>query len=112
MLRIKSFDSATGIAIMADGKKVVLDGPIRQAMENAYLDADGAVFFQRQLEHIKARSYDVRYAELKARTLFPVSNEGGPGVTTITYRTYDQVGAAKIINAYADDLPRADVAGK
>lgn len=95
-----------------DGKKVQMDGGIVAAVNVGIIDADGGVFFQRQLEHIKARSYDVRYAELKARQLFPVSNEAGPGVTNITYRTYDQVGAAKIINAYANDLPRADVAGK
>ena len=93
-------------------KQITIDSAITLAISNGIMDADGAVFFQRQLEHIKARSYDVKYAELKARMLFPVSNEGGPGVTSITYRTYDQSGAAKIINAYADDLPRADVAGK
>lgn len=95
-----------------DGQIVTLDAAIARAVQDTYLDADGAVFFQRQLEHIKSRSYDVQYAELKARQLFPVSNEAGPGVNTITYRTYDQAGAAKIIQAYADDLPRADVAGK
>lgn len=100
-------------ATVQDGDSTaVLDGVVVRAMADGYLDADGAVFFQRQLEYIKARSYDVQYAELKARQLFPVSSEAGPGVTTITYRTYDQAGAAKIINAYADDLPRADVAGK
>lgn len=93
-------------------RRVSLDSAITLAISNGIMDADGAVFFQRQLEHIKARSYDVQYPELKARMLFPVSNEGGPGVTSITYRTYDQSGAAKIINAYADDLPRADIAGK
>lgn len=118
---MKKFTLRDGSALTLDGlsavhtsgeKTVQLDGAIVQAMANGYLDADGAVFFQRQLEHIKARSYDVRYAELPARSLFPVSNEGGAGVTSITYRTYDQVGSAKIINAYANDLPRADVAGK
>lgn len=105
------FDGATNVII--DGpSRIVMDAAISRAMNDSYFDADGAVFFQRQLEYIKARSYDVQYAELKARQLFPVSNEGGHGVTTITYRTYDQSGAAKIINAYADDLPRADVAGK
>lgn len=113
-LRDGSVVTIDGMSVHAikDNKKTVLDGAIRQALDNGYLDADGAFFFQRQLEFIKARSYDVQYAELKARMLFPVSNDGGPGVTSITYRTYDQVGAAKIINAYADDLPRADVAGK
>lgn len=118
---MKQFKLRDGSVVQFDGmsatvvegpNKLTLDGAISQAMQNGIMDADGAVFFQRQLEHIKARSYDVRYAELKARQLFPVSNEGGPGVTSITYRTYDQVGAAKIIQAYADDLPRADVAGK
>ncbi len=107
-----AYDGMIGTITAKDGKQVMLDHSITVAINNGLMDADGAVFFQRQLELIKARSYDVRYAELKARQLFPVSNEGGQGITTITYRTYDQAGAAKIINAYADDLPRADVAGK
>jgi len=107
-----TLDGMSGTVTTTDNRQVQLDGSIVAAMNNGFLDADAGVFFQRQLEHIKARSYDVQYAELKARELFPVSNEGGRGVTSITYRTYDQVGAAKIINAYADDLPRADVSGK
>ena len=93
---------------LKDGASAVLDGIYGRMVEDQMLDADGAVFFQRQLEHIKSKSYDVLYADLIARTLFPVSNEGGMGVTSITYRTYDQIGSAKIISAYADDLPRAD----
>lgn len=118
---MKNFTLRDGSVVTLDGlnatviqgtTKLTLDGAITRALNDMHLDADGAVFFQRQLEHIKAKSYDVRYAELKARQLFPVSNDGGIGVTSITYRTYDQAGAAKIINAYADDLPRADIAGK
>lgn len=109
---VVTIDGTSGTILTKDKKTIALDGPLVQSVNTGYLDADGAVFFQRQLEHIKAKSYDVRYADLKARELFPVSNEGGKGVTSITYRTYDQAGAAKIINAYADDLPRADVAGK
>ncbi len=81
-------------------------------MQFKHLDDVGAAFFQRELELIKARSYDVLYADLIARTLFPVNNEGGLAITSITYRTYDKVGAAKLINNYAKDLPRADVGGK
>ena len=76
------------------------------------LDSAGQAFFARQLEHIKAKSYDVEYADLIARQVFPVSNEAPEGSSTITYRTYDRVGAARIINAYADDLPRVDIYGK
>ena len=70
------------------------------------------IFFSRELELVKSRSYDVEYADLPARELFPVNNEGGLGITSITYRTYDKRGTAQIINAYAHDLPRSDVSGK
>lgn len=109
---VATFDGLYTTITKGNDEPLTLDGAVAYAIQIGFVDADGGVFFQRQLEHIKARSYDVLYANLKARTLFPVSNEAGPGVTTITYRTYDIAGAAKIINAYADDLPRADVAGK
>jgi hypothetical protein len=76
------------------------------------LDADESIFFGRELEHVKAKTYDKKYAQLKARTLFPVSSEAGPGAESITYEQYDSVGIAKVIGSYADDLPRADVKGK
>lgn len=76
------------------------------------LDADQTIFFARELEHVKSKTYDVRYADLKARTLIPVSNEAGPAAESITYYQYDQVGLAKIIGSYAKDLPRADVRAK
>ncbi|NIV93800.1 DUF2184 domain-containing protein [candidate division KSB1 bacterium] len=76
------------------------------------LDANGAVFFARQLEYIKAKSYDVLYADLGWTKLFPVSEEAPTGIASITYRTYDRAGMAKVINHYAKDLPRVDIAGK
>lgn len=76
------------------------------------LDANEAAFFSRQLEHVKAQTYDIRYPELKARSMFPVDNSAGPAADAITYRQWDQVGMAKIIANYANDLPRADVFGR
>lgn len=73
------------------------------------LDAAESAFFQRQLESIKSKTYDVQYPELKARRLFPVSFEAGTGAESIVFYTYDQAGMAKVIQSYADDLPRADV---
>lgn len=93
-------------------KQTIKDAGIGHLVQKGVIDADEGIFFQRQLEYIKAQSYDVQYADLQARMLFPVSNEAGPGVNSITYRQYDQVGLAKIIASYAADLPRADVSGK
>ena len=93
-------------------KRIALDGGLVHGVNTGLIDADGAVFMQRQLEFIKARSYDVKYAELQARRIFPVENDAHEAATQITWRTYDQAGMAKIVNAYANDLPRSDVAGK
>ena len=73
------------------------------------LDANESVFFTRQLEFVKARTRDVKYGNLNALRLIPVSTEGGAGVAEITYGSFDSVGIAKIVADYADDLPRADV---
>lgn len=77
-----------------------------------HLDADESIFFLRQLEFLKSRSYDVKYATLKIRDLVPLSFEAGPGAESITYEQFDQVGIAKIVSNYATDFPRADVKGK
>ena len=75
-------------------------------------DENESIFFARELEYIKAKTYDIKYPQLKARSVIPLNLEANPGAETITYRQYDQVGMGKIIANYADDLPRADVGGK
>ncbi len=77
------------------------------------LDAAESVFFLREHEQVKARSYDKLYPELKARRFIPPSPEPAPnGAETITFRKFDRVGAAKLIASYADDIPRVDVFGE
>lgn len=75
------------------------------------LDASSSIFFRRELEFVKSKSYDIEYQDLMARMLFPVSNEVGAYAQVITWTSYDRVGMAQIINTYAKDLPRADVTG-
>lgn len=76
------------------------------------LDSAETMFFQRELEQVKAKSYDVLKAPLKAFELIPVDSTTAPGARTVTYEQYDSTGIAKIISNYADDLPTADVKGK
>ncbi len=76
-------------------------------------DAEAAsAFFARELDYVKAQSYDVEYPEFTALSLFPMSSEVDPGAMTVTYYSYDKIGLAKIISNYATDLPRADIKGK
>lgn len=82
--------------------------------ETARFDsADNAsVFFARELDYVKSKSYDKQYPEFTALKLFPVSSEVPEGAETITYYSYEKTGFAKIIANYANDLPRADVKGE
>lgn len=74
-------------------------------------DAAESMFFLRELEFIKAKTYDVKYAQYRARELIPVDGSPGPGADTVVFRSYDSRGVARIVNSYADDLPRADAFG-
>lgn len=76
------------------------------------LDAQETIFFERELEQIKAKTYDKKYPELKIRKLVPVNSDVNPGAESITYWQYDEVGMAKIIESYSKDFPRVDVRKK
>ncbi len=74
------------------------------------MDANESIFFDRQLEQIKQKLYEIRYPRLKARTFVPPSPEPAPvGVESFTFRVYDHVGTWKVISPYASDLPRVDL---
>ncbi|MCP3683874.1 MAG: DUF2184 domain-containing protein [bacterium] len=73
------------------------------------LDANESIFFDNELEFVKAKTYDKKYPGLKATTLLPVSRDAEPWAQTINYKSYSNVGIAKIISDYATDLPRASV---
>ena len=85
---------------------------LRAIEASGRFDANESMFFARQLEAIKAQTYDVKRANLNALQLMPVSTDVPEGATTITYRQYDTVAMANVIANYANDLPRADVTGK
>lgn len=77
------------------------------------LDDNETFFFARELEKVKARSYDIEFPKLKAiNGLLPISTDAGAGAEVITFTQYEPTGMARIISNYADDLPRADIRGK
>ena len=76
------------------------------------LDAAGGAFFEKELEYVKSKTYDIKYADLTFDKVFPTSNDTNPGATHIVFHTYDQKGVAKVVHNYAGDLPRVDIDGK
>jgi hypothetical protein len=75
------------------------------------LDDTGIGYFERELEFVKAQTYDIKYPELDFAngSLIPISTSTDPGAKTIVYYTWDQTGMAKILANYADDAPRVGV---
>lgn len=72
---------------------------------------DASIFFARELDYVKSKSYDKIYPEFTALNNFPITHEVPEGAETMTYYSYEKTGMAAIISNYATDLPRADVKG-
>ncbi len=114
--KIKTYavDSDSGV-LLTD--QALVDFVINDAVEHLinqgiFATDDEGVFFQRQLEYIQAQSFDVLYPDLMGRTVFALNTEGGEGINTITYRSYDKRGETAIIAGKATDLPRGDISGE
>ena len=104
-----NYDAADVQALMSSNLGAALATTEGMRFDSA---EDASIFFARELDYIKSKTYDREYPEFTALKLFPVSSEVNAGAETVTYYSYDKTGMAKIISNYATDLPRADVKGE
>ena len=51
------------------------------------------VFFARELDQVKTKTYDKQYPELSALSCFPITSEVNEGAETTTYYSYDITGS-------------------
>lgn len=103
------YDSADYEALRNSNITPTLAGSALMRFDSA---EDASIFFARELDYIKAKSYDKIYPEFTALKTFPITHEVPEGAETTTYYSYEKTGFAKIISDYATDLPRADVKGR
>ena len=100
---------------MADYAALLRSGVSAALAETSELRFDGeedaSLYFARELDHVKAKTYDKIYPEMTALKFFPSTSEVDPGAESVTYYSYEKTGMAKIISNYATDLPRVDVKG-
>lgn len=80
-------------------------------MRHYRLDAAESAFFERQLEFIRSQTFDIKFAELKARRFIPGSTAANPGATSVTYQQFTEVGRARVGSHMSDNAPRVDVNG-
>jgi hypothetical protein len=74
------------------------------------MDAAESAFVARQLDFIKAQTYDIKFPTLKAREMVPVSNETPAGMNQVTYKSFEEYGVAEVVAGRGRDVPRVDVA--
>ncbi len=80
-----------------------------EAATGARFDAATSAFFLRDLTEVLGRTFDVKYPELKARSILPVFTGIDPAAEGYVWRQYDRVGAAKIVDSYGADMPSSEV---
>lgn len=75
-------------------------------------DSDpSTAFFLRQLLYVITKPYNVIYSEIKYATLWPITYEVPTGARTWAAHLFDELGAADIVDDYADDAPDAEIKG-
>jgi hypothetical protein len=75
------------------------------------LDGNESIFFTRQQEEIDPKIYEVVFAPLLARSLIPTQEGIAPTAPVYTYRMYEDVGEAKVVSDWSDDLPAVQAKG-
>ena len=103
------YDQADFLALKNSNIPATLAGSPGMRFDSA--DA-AAVFFARELDYIKSKTYDKQYPEFTALQMFPVTHDVPEGAESFTYYGYEKTGFAKIISNYATDLPRVDIKGE
>lgn len=107
----------TNLAAMAAEfmPRIPIPQHVARQMENIGFRGDAleTLVFARQLEHIMSQTFDVEFPEVKARRIVSVNTEANPGALTHTFRQFESIGRAKIVQAYgATDFPNMDVVGR
>lgn len=70
------------------------------------------VFFKHECEIILNKIIETIYDKLEALECVPLAPAEGPGLETLTWRSFTAVGLAKIISDYANDIPSTEVYGQ
>src|SRR5687768_2011857 len=81
-------------------------------LNTSRLDDNESIFFARELEHVKTKTYDTLYPNLKQRELIPVSFDADPADEYISYTMLDGCGFAQVVADYSTDFKAVELSGK
>ncbi len=78
----------------------------------SYFDANELPFLERELTQLRVKAYEVKFPESKARRFLPLATDIAASAMTFEFKVYTPVGAAKVINPKAGDLPRIELGAR
>ena len=79
---------------------------------HASFNQDAGIFSAQQLNVVKSKIYELARRQDKIAAVIPRSTDTPEWADTVSYKMLDNVGMAKVVSNYSDDIPRADVEGK
>lgn len=74
-----------------------------------HFDANELPFLERELSFLRAKAYEVMFPAAQARTFLPLASDVPASAMTFEFKVYTPVGAAKVINPQAGDIPRIEL---
>lgn len=80
-----------------------------EALTGERYDSAGTAFTLRALTEVLAKTYDVKYPDLKARQILPVFSGIDPAAESYVWQQFDRQGGAKLIDSYGADLPSTEI---
>lgn len=77
-----------------------------------HFDANEIPFLERELSVLRAKAFEVKFPESKARRFVPLATDVPAWATQFEFKVYTPVGAAKVINPKAGDIPRLELGAR
>lgn len=77
-----------------------------------HFDANELPFIERELNQLRVKAFEVKFPDSKARRFVPLATDIAPSAMTFSFKVYTPVGAAKIINPKASDIPRLELGAR
>jgi hypothetical protein len=78
----------------------------------ARFDASDTAFLTRQIEHVRAKTYEIKTPSLDALQWVPLASDVPAWASHVVSVIYDDAGRARVISNSGDDVPRVDVTVK
>lgn len=77
-----------------------------------HFDANEIPFIERELTQLRQKAFEVKFPDSKARLFVPLATDIAPSAMQFSFKVYQPVGAAEVVNPKADVIPQLEVGAR